>query len=394
MKNILFHIGSFQAGGAEKSLISLLNLLPKDEYNIDVLVFSNNGIFSCDVPDNVVVRIVPYPYKFLSISLKNIKVYFKYPIKYFFIKLIGILYSKFNKKLSLQQSLWKIWGKYIPEYDKKYDIAVSYLEGITNYFIMDKVAAQKKILWIHNEYNKLKYSTKFDLEYFSKADTVVTISDICKQDLLKSFPSLITKFEVLENISDSRAIQQKSQFAINDVSFNACKGLKILSVGRLTPQKNYPLALQAAKILMSKGIDFNWFIIGEGNLRLELEKLAKELSVDGVVHFIGIKENPYPYMKKADIIAMSSSFEGKSIVIDEAKILCKPIVTVNYPSVRDNIEDHKTGIITDMTPESFAEGIINLYNDTDLRLRLVENLRIIGKNNISEITNYIKLFKQ
>lgn len=393
MKNILFHIGSFQAGGAEKSLVSLLNLLPKDDYNIDVLVFNNNGIFASDVPNNIVVKIAPFPYKFLSISLKNIKEYLKYPVKYLFIKLIGLLYSKFNKKLSLQQALWEIWRKHIPVYDKRYDIAVSYLEGITNYFIMDKVVAAKKILWIHNEYNKLKYSTKFDLEYFSKADTVVTISDICKQDLIKSFPSLITRFEVLENISDSRAIQQKSLVVINDVPFNECKGLKILSVGRLTPQKNYPLALRAAKILMNKGIDFNWFIIGEGNLRLELEKLAKELSVDGVVHFIGIKENPYPYMKNADIIAMSSSFEGKSIVIDEAKILCKPIVTVNYPSVRDNIEDYKTGIITDMTPESFAGGIINLYNDTDLRLRLVENLRTIGENNISEITNYIKLFK-
>lgn len=393
MKSILFHIGSFQAGGAEKSLVSLLNLLPKDDYNIDVLVFNNKGIFVSDVPDNIVVRIAPFPYKFLSISLKNIQEYLKSPVKYLFIKLIGLLYSKFNKKLSQNQALWKIWRKYIPVYNKRYDIAVSYLEGITNYFVIDKVIAGKKILWVHNEYNKLQYNTKFDFEYFSKADTVVTISDICRQDLLKNFQSLTTKFKVLENISDSRSIQQKSQAAINDESFNRYKGLKILSVGRLTPQKNYQLALRAAKILMNKSVDFNWYIIGEGNLRSELEMLAKELSVDDVVHFIGIKENPYPYMKMADIIAMSSSFEGKSIVIDEAKILCKPIVTVNYPSVSDNIENYITGIITDMTPESFAEGILNLYNDSDLKFRLIENLRTTGKNNISEITNYIRLFK-
>lgn len=392
MKSILFHIGSFQAGGAEKSLVSLLNLLPKDDYNIDVIVFNNSGIFSSHVPDNVTVRVAPYPYSFLSISPRNIREYLNYPLKYLLIKLLGLIYSKCNKELSLHQALWKIWRKYIPVYDKKYDVAVSYLEGLTNYFVIDKVVAEKKILWIHNEYNKLRYNVKFDFEYFSKADTVVTISDVCKRDLLKSFPELMTKFQILENISDSKAIQQKSQISINDEIFNSCKGLKILSVGRLTPQKNYQLALKAAKILLNKQIDFNWFIIGEGNLRHELEKLAKDLSVDGVVHFIGLKENPYPYMQQADIIAMSSLFEGKSIVIDEAKILCKPIVSVNYPTVNDNIKNLETGIITDMTPESFAEGIFNLYKDSNLRLRLIENLRMLANNNIKEIVNYIKLF--
>lgn len=392
MKSILFHIGSFQAGGAEKSLVSLLNLLPKDDYNIDVIVFNNSGIFSSHVPDNVTVRVAPYPYRFLSISPRNIREYLNYPLKYLLIKLLGLIYSKCNKELSLHQALWKIWRKYIPVYDRKYDVAVSYLEGLTNYFVIDKVVAEKKILWIHNEYNKLRYNVKFDFEYFSKADTVVTISDVCKRDLLKSFPELMTKFQILENISDSKAIQQKSQISINDEIFNSCKGLKILSVGRLTPQKNYQLALKAAKILLNKQIDFNWFIIGEGNLRHELEKLAKDLSVDGVVHFIGLKENPYPYMQQADIIAMSSLFEGKSIVIDEAKILCKPIVSVNYPTVNDNIENLETGIITDMTPESFAEGIFNLYKDSNLRLRLIENLRMLANNNIKEIVNYIKLF--
>ena len=111
MKNILFHIGSFQAGGAEKSLVSLLNLLPKDKYNIEVLVFNNGGIFSSDLPDNVTVKVVPYPYRFLSISLLNIKEYLKYPLKYLFIKLEGLLYSKLNKRLSVPQALWKIWRK-------------------------------------------------------------------------------------------------------------------------------------------------------------------------------------------------------------------------------------------------------------------------------------------
>lgn len=394
MKKILFHIGSFQTGGAEKSLVTLLNLLPKDIYNIDVLVFHKSGFFLSDMPENINVNVVPFPYRFLSISPRCIKEYLKFPLKYFFIKLLGLSYTIINKKFSTPQSLWQCWSRYIPLYDKQYDIAVSYLEGLTNYYVIDKVVAKKKILWIHNEYNKLKYNVKFDENYFRIADSIVTISDICKQDLISNFPNLRNKFHVLENISDSALIEKKATEPIIDDVFSSAKNMKLLSVGRLTVQKNYSLALETARVLMNKNVKFNWFIIGEGNLRYNLEVMSKNLSVDEVVHFLGLRENPYPYMKQADIIVMSSLFEGKSIVIDEAKILCKPIVSVNYPTVRDNIEDGVNGIITEMTPESLAKGIIELYNNKDLMKRLQTNLMSEAHRETEQISNYLKLFEK
>lgn len=392
MKKILFHIGSLQAGGAEKSLLTLLRLLPKDIYSIDVLVFNKSGLFLSDIPDYINVNVVPFPYRFLSISPRFIKTYLKFPLKYLFIKLLGFAYSIINKKFSVPQSLWQCWNRYIPLYDKQYDIAVSYLEGLTNYYVIDKIVAKKKILWIHNEYNKLKYNVKFDENYFRIADSIVTISDICKQDLIRNFPNLRNKFHVLENISDSALIEKKAAEPIIDDFFSSAQNMILLSVGRLSVQKNYPLALKTAQILMKKNVKFDWFIIGEGNLRHNLEIMAKNLSVDKIVHFLGLRENPYSYMKHADIIVMSSLFEGKSIVIDEAKILLKPIVSVNYPTVRDNITDHETGIITDMTPEALAAGILELYGDKDLQVKITNNL-IVQKSNKDEIFNYIKLFE-
>ena len=87
----------------------------------------------------------------------------------------------------------------------------------------------------------------------------------------------------------------------------------------------------------------------------------------------GLTPNPYPYMKRADLLVQPSRVEGKSIVLDEAKILGKAIVVTNYPSVYDQIEDGVTGIITGMEPEQIADGIQRVLEDAGLRKTLEGN---------------------
>lgn len=108
---------------------------------------------------------------------------------------------------------------------------------------------------------------------------------------------------------------------------------------------------------------------------------------------MGLRSNPYKYMQQADIIVQSSSFEGKSIAIDEAKILCKPIVSTNYNTVQDLIQNNINGIITEMNPESLSNGIINIIIDKDLRYKLIDNLRKESNDNTKEIDRYIKLIE-
>ena len=109
------------------------------------------------------------------------------------------------------------------------------------------------------------------------------------------------------------------------------------------------------------------------------------------ITLLGLRSNPYPYIKQCDIIVQSSLFEGKSIAIDEAKILCKPIVATNYPTVYDVISDNKNGLIAEMTPAALSKKIITLYNDKELRENLCSNLKEEAIDNTSEIENYIKL---
>lgn len=393
-KKILIHIGSLQAGGAEKSLVSFLNLLPKDKYEIDLLVFKKGGLFEGMLPAYINVIEVSPPYSYLSVPPTNLRYYLNHSVYYWFKKVFGIIYFRVNYRLSSAQALWKFWKHSIDCFPRKYDVAISYLEGITNYYVLDKVTAQRKLIWIHNEYDKLRYAAGFDNAYFRRADAIVTISETCARNLIKHFPDISQKIHILENITNSKLVRELADSdIITDKDFHTSKELTLLSVGRLYPQKNYPLAIRTAVELVKRGISFDWFIIGEGPLRRELESFAISLNVSNCIHFIGLRSNPYPYMKKADVIVMTSLFEGKSIVVDETKILCKPIVSTNYTTVYDNIQDCHTGIITEMNPIALADGIMRFYSDVELRDRVIDNLRFSNIDNTDEILKYVTLIE-
>lgn len=392
MKKILIHIGGFHAGGAEKSLVSFLSTIPKDRYHIDILVYRCDGLFSTLVPNFVSVKEIPFPYKCLGVSLSNVEFYLKHNPKFLIKKILGLLAIKTSSRYSPPQVVWKLWKNTIPQYPEKYDVAISYIEGVTNYYVIDKVTAKKKILWVHNEYSKLRYSADFDYSYFCRADAVVTISQLCKDDLVNNFPSIKDKFKILQNIVNPNLIKELSDADIDDSSFNNCKSkYKILSIGRLCPQKNFELAIHAAEILKKNGFNFTWFIIGEGPLYGSLVALCKKLGVMDNFVFLGLKANPYFYIKHTDIFVMPSIFEGKSIALEEAKILCKPIVCTNFKTAFDAIENNITGIITNMQPQDMADSIYTVCTDCKLRDRLTSNLSKLQFDNTSEISNYIQL---
>ena len=213
-------------------------------------------------------------------------------------------------------------------------------------------------------------------------------------DLINHFPDLINKIKVLENISNPEMIIKMSMNKVDCKMFNECLSPKLLSIGRLTEQKNFALAIDTAKRLKDKGVDFQWFIIGEGGLRNVLLKKCQDLNVEDCFHFIGLQSNPYYFMRKADLIVMTSLYEGKSIAIDEAKILCKPIVATNYTSVYDALVDNETGVISEMNPESLSVAILRLLENKKLRETLMMNLSQNHYNNLSEANKYIEIIER
>lgn len=143
----------------------------------------------------------------------------------------------FFRNLHKEQAHWKTWSQNIENLPKEYDCAIGYVEGCMNYFVIDKVKAKRKILWIHNVYTALKYNPDFDFDFFSKADNVVTMSESGVESLQHTFPQLKQKFIVLENISNGKLIEKFSLSSIEENEYKNFKGLKLLSIGRLMDQK-------------------------------------------------------------------------------------------------------------------------------------------------------------
>lgn len=394
MKRVLFLCNSFVSGGAERAFISLLQSLPLEEMKADILVLREEGLFKEQLPKSI-NQIKAHSTLATTFASIRSSYFWKHATpKNIYLKISTIVAGmvwKSKKHLNSQQYFWDKVKKHIPVNRKKYDTVISFMNGFCNYYAIDKVEAKHKYLWVHSDYNKIGYNREYDHVFFEKATGVITISDICADSLKENFPTLKDKISVVENISPATLIRNRSIEQISDIDTSAFD-ITFISVGRLTQPKGYDMAVEAANILNKKGLNFCWYVIGEGELLNEIKKNIAEKGLEKRFILLGTRSNPYPYIKNADIFVMTSRYEGKSIALDEAKILCKPIVSTKYPSVYDNIEDGTNGILVEQDAASIAEGLYQLSNDKDLRERFSMHLSQNNTSNEDTVISQIMAF--
>ena len=387
MKKVLFVISSLEGGGAEKSLVNLLNEMPIAKYEIDLLLLKKTGIFLDQVPKNVNIIDTPKILKKLYGPLIKGGVYSLF-------KIITSLFSRIFEKKEENYSpfRWKyFYKKIIKDLDKEYDIAIAYLSGDPMFYVGDKVKAKKKIYWVHNDYLLDKHPKKYDYEYFKKSSAIITVSQTCLDILKKVFPEFKEKIFYLENITSDKIVKRRAlEFYPQEYKEN--NKIKFLTVGRLTYQKGLDIGIEAAKILKEQGVKFNWFILGVGEEKTKLLELIKKYELENEIILLGLKKNPYPYIKNCDIFLQTSRYEGKSVVLDEAKILAKPVVVTNYSTVKDQIINDKEGYIVNLDSTSIAKGIREVMEDKNLYNKIENYLKNNNYGNEKEINKYIKIF--
>lgn len=362
---ILFIMSSLRNGGAERSLVNLLQLFDYQKYEVDLLLFQEEGIFLEQLPNEVHILhdcdVLHLLYAKGNNRIKGIK----HPLLTFD-HYWGTFWAR-KKTESMYASRQYRWEHYykdrIPSIKtKKYDVAISYLHGEQLYYLVDKVDAKRKIAWIHTDYSKLNALEEHDLKYMRQVDSVVSISNICVETLCKTFPSIKEKFCMLPNLTSSSSIKYLAEKEYPK-EYGGDE-FKIVSVGRLIHLKGFDMAVDAASILKENGLKFSWFILGDGELKTELNMQIKNKNVDDCVFLLGATDNPYKYMDGADILVQTSRYEGKSVVLDEAKILGKPIVVTNYDTVKDQVNDNE-GVIVNMSSEAIAAGIMKIIPRID-----------------------------
>jgi len=385
MKKVLVVMASLYNGGAERSLVNMLTEFPPDKYEIDLLLFKRAGMFLNQVPKYVNVLETPPDLKRLYGRLSDAKAFLPF-------KLCSNLISRVFTRNSREMRgfRWKyFYTNQIKELPGEYDVALAYISGEILYYVSEKVRAKRKIVWIHNDYRSAMHPRKYDYPHLKNMDALVSISDSCVSILKDEFPEFKNKTYMLENITSSKVVNNRADEFLPE-EFNS-EQFNILSIGRLHEQKGFDMAIDAAVKLKAKGFNFVWYIIGTGELQSLLTKMIEDKGVGDCFILLGARENPYPYIKNCDIFVQPSRYEGKSVVLDEAKIIGVPIVATAYPTVGDQLKDSIEGKIVSMSADGLADGLAALMNNSEEREEYKKYLQEQEYGNQSEIAKYMTL---
>lgn len=372
MKKLLFVINTLGTGGAEKALIELLEKIDFSKYSVDFFVLLNQGELIHDVPANVNILNGNYDdtpiycskgkkhlIKHVILSLLKKGCFLQF-LGFFFQALLKALHEKKDNKTIL---LWQPMAYSAPRFERDYDLAVAFHEGGSTYYVSKYVSARKKVAFVHVDYEKAGYSRWLDREAYENIDRIYAVSNEVSNSFLKTYPEYTEKVKIFHNIINLEKINRKSmEFSGYEDGFN---GIRILTVGRLCAQKALEYSIDAMKILKTEGKNVRWYVLGRGYEENRLKKLIITQGLGDVFFLLGNKANPYPYIAECDIYVHASKFEGKSIAVQEAQALSKPIIVSDCAGNREQVIHMYDGMMCELDSTKIAEAIMYMINNKD-----------------------------
>ena len=354
-------------GGAEKVLVTFLKNLPKDKYEIDLLLNLYSGKYLPEVPSWINVLYLNKGEMITTNRLQDI------PVKAF-----RVIYQKMLKMFPslLYQFILK---------GKKYDIEFAAIHGFRDEVLNSPLKSSKKLIWIHNDLKKteLYHYTDDEIRKFFGFDKILVISEKIQQDfeILARTEEEKNKIVRIYNPLDTEEIILKSQEKREKNKKNYHSQLStvnsqptFVSVGTVFPQKGFDRLLRVHKKLLDEGFKHKIQILGDGYDFENIKKLQEELGVTETSTLFGFTDNPYPIIKNADFYILSSRYEGFPTVLFEAITLKKKIIATNVSGVREMLEDGKLGLIVDNSEDGIYAGMKKALQNPESFEQYQENL--------------------
>lgn len=392
-KRVLFVIDSLHSGGAEKSLISLLWVFNHKQYDIDLFMFSPNGLYKSLLPGEVVVLDVPNSLQKLQQGFNNLLMNRNYKTLYVRLRKAIALRNPFLKnKMHTAQISWEWLSKGIENMDVNYDIAIAYSQGVPTYYVAEKVNAKKKLCWINTDYRLASFNKEYDRKYYEQYHHICAVSNYACDIFTKEMPIAKEKTSVVQDIISPAFIQSMANQQHEPI-FKNYQGLRILTIGRLVEVKGYDMAIDACSMLKRKGFEFKWYAIGEGPLKRELADKIKRLGLEDTFILLGTYQHPYAFIKKSDIYVQPSRYEGYGMAVAEARTLNIPVVATRFDAVFNQLTDGENGLVVDMNAEAIYNGINRLILEKDLRKQIVNALKNEKKGNVEQIEKLYALLE-
>lgn len=326
-------------GGAEKALVDTINyLIPYCD--IDLYLLEKKGVLLSDVPKEVNV----FQMK------KNI---FQYSLFRFL--------SPYRKHI-----INKIAN------NNEYEYVFGYMEGRCGTWVSDIKKDIKKYAWIHNDVFKfdIGINDKEVKHSYNNVNKVICVSKESKENFCQKYHISKDKVEVIYNYINEKEILEKSlAFEVHN------NKTTFVNVAKMRDQKRQDRLVMAAKYLKEKGYNFEIQLIGDGPNLEKIKNMVYNFKLEDVVKIMGLQTNPYPYIKNADYFILSSYMEGYGIVIKEALLLKKKIITTDVVGPREILENGKYGIIIPNEDKAVSLAMEDVMQNPDKYNYLDDNLK-------------------
>lgn len=398
MKKILFVMNTLGRAGAEMALMELLRRLSEEELDISLYVLTGQGEMLDQLPEKV--KLLNRHYDTCSVltgegkkhlAKTSLKALFRrgtiFKLCPYLIKQLAAMIRR--KRIQPDKLLWRVLSDGGERFDEHYDLAVAYIEGGSTYYVADHVKADKKAAFFHVDYSQAGYTRSLDRNCYLLYDKVFPVSDEVKDAFLAVYPECREKTQVFHNLINRERILQMAE---KPGGFqDDYDGYRILTVGRLTSQKDFAVSIEAMKLLKERGVKARWYILGEGEQRSELEGHIRRLGLERDFYLMGMTDNPYAYMAQADLYVHATRFEGKSIAIQEAQILGCAIVVSDCSGNREQVVQGVDGLLCQLTSESICKAVQEMLSDEQKRIAYGQAASMRQMTKASEVEKLLAL---
>ena len=396
---IFINIHYLEIGGAETSLIGLLQTLDPSRVDVDLFINEHRGEMMAYIPKWVNVLPECKAYTMIECPIKEVikSGYFHIAAARLWAKLRFRTYAKRKRPVD-GSAIFGYVGKYVTpilpslKHLGMYDLAVSFLAP--HNMVLDKVQAKKKACWIHTDYSRIDVDTALELPVWGGYDHIISISEAVTRNFCKVFPSLQDKIIEIENVLSPEFIRRRADARPRPSDMPATEnGYTLLTIGRYCDAKKLDEIPVICRLLTEKGIVVKWYILGYGGSDEYIRRAIIDEGMEEHVILLGKRENPYPYIQACDWYVQPSRYEGKSVVVREAQILGKPVIITDYPTSSSQVKNGVDGIIVPMAVNACADAMTDTLKNEELKKCVVDYLaahNYYSRNSMDKIYKMIQ----
>lgn len=378
-RNVLFVVHQLSYGGVQKAAISALNAIDYSKNEVTLYVRKKRLQLLDDVNKNV---------KKIIINEDKTHYYRKpYMIYLQVCEAIGKAFRLSDLENESHEKMVAYMNKKQMEFEQRnyfsddveYDVAIAYIQNYTAQFVAEYVKSKKKIVFYHLSVDE---THSIHNKVFAHFDSIVGVNSNIKKMLCKLYSEYAEKVTFIDNYVDKEPIERAAKdFQIERKN----RDVVLCSCGRMSSEKGFDLAVEAAKNLKEKGISFLWYFVGDGAERAKIESMIESKGLTENIKLTGMLGNPYPYIAGCDVYVQPSYEESFGLTIAEAKILCKPIVSTKTIGGELQIEHENDGILTEVSGQAIAKGILDYIQKPKLKSGVIASLENI---------DYSKIYKE